>query len=111
MNSRVIIKATKPDIFSRRIAFKIGQETRTDEGVRLAIAKPLELQQVQEFMSAEHLPPTLSLEPDEAQQFMDELWHIGIRPSEGSGSAGQMTATLRHMEDMRSLVFKTPAKP
>jgi hypothetical protein len=41
---------------------------------------------------------------------MDELWHAGIRPTEGAGSAGAMAATQRHLEDMRTLVFQ-PEKP
>jgi hypothetical protein len=45
---------------------------------------------------------------DEAQSLIDELWVIGLRPSEGTGSAGALAATQRHLEDMRALVFKSP---
>lgn len=55
--------------------------------------------------------PTFSLEPEAAQQLMDELWHAGIRPTEGTGSAGSLAATERHLSDMRALVFKTTPKP
>jgi hypothetical protein len=55
--------------------------------------------------------PLLSLEQEEAQQLMDELWHCGLRPSEGSGSAGCLAATQRHLEDMRTLVFAGAAQP
>lgn len=48
----------------------------------------------------------LKLEPNTAQQLMDSLWECGLRPSEGSGSAGALAATQRHLEDMRTLVFK-----
>jgi len=51
------------------------------------------------------LPPAIRITPDDAQQFMDELWRVGIRPTEGAGSAGAMAATVRHLEDMRKLVF------
>lgn len=54
--------------------------------------------------------PTLSLPPDAAQMLMDQLWHAGIRPTAGAGSAGQLTATERHLEDMRALVFKKEPK-
>lgn len=43
---------------------------------------------------------------DLAQQLMDDLWRCGLRPTEGKGSAGQLTATEYHLEDMRKLVFK-----
>jgi len=36
---------------------------------------------------------------------MDELWQCGLRPSEGSGSAGSLAATERHLADMRKLAF------
>jgi hypothetical protein len=55
---------------------------------------------------AEHPEPTLSLRQDEAQQLMDELWRVGLRPSEGTGSAGAMAAVQAHLADMRTLVFK-----
>ena len=48
--------------------------------------------------------PTVSLRLDEAQELMDELWSCGLRPSEGTGSAGSLRATERHLEDMRRIV-------
>lgn len=49
--------------------------------------------------------PTLRLESNQAQTLMDDLWQAGYRPSEGTGSAGSLNATERHLEDMRKLVF------
>lgn len=54
--------------------------------------------------------PTFVLRAEEAQALMDSLWMCGLRPSEGSGSAGAMAATQKHLEDMRTLVFKTETK-
>jgi hypothetical protein len=54
--------------------------------------------------------PALRIDRDAAQQLMDELWHVGLRPTEGSGSAGSLAATERHLADMRHLVFKTTPK-
>ncbi len=45
------------------------------------------------------------LQKDELQQLMDELWHVGIRPSEGTGSAGQLAATQKHLDDMRRVAL------
>jgi hypothetical protein len=51
------------------------------------------------------IKPLFNLQPDAAQQLMDDLWRAGLRPSEGSGSAGSLKATERHLDDMRMLVF------
>lgn len=53
-----------------------------------------------------NIPPLFTIDQDQAQQIMDSLWDCGIRPSEGTGSAGALAAVQRHLEDMRALVFK-----
>jgi hypothetical protein len=50
--------------------------------------------------------PTFSLDFKEAQVLMDDLWASGLRPTEGSGSAGSLAATERHLKDMQRLVFE-----
>lgn len=54
--------------------------------------------------------PTFSIERREAQALMDELWQCGLRPSEGTGSAGAFAAQGKHLQDMRQLVFKEKLK-
>ena len=49
-------------------------------------------------------PPTGRISRQAAQVLMDDLWAAGLRPSEGSGSAGSLRATERHLEDMRRIV-------
>lgn len=49
--------------------------------------------------------PTLQLEQQELQQLMDQLWHAGIRPSNGEGAAGQIGALREHLADMRKIAF------
>ncbi len=67
-----------------------------------SIAQPLTLTVVPDG----HLcAPTISIKRQEAQQLMDELWNCGLRPTEGSGSAGSLAATERHLRDMQRLVF------
>jgi hypothetical protein len=34
-----------------------------------------------------------------------DLYHSGIRPSQATGSAGQLDSVKYHLEDMRRLVF------
>lgn len=50
--------------------------------------------------------PTMNIQETEAQVLMDDLWAAGLRPTEGSGSAGAIAAVKFHLEDMRKLVFK-----
>lgn len=54
--------------------------------------------------------PTFNLTLTEAQRLMDELWMCGLRPSEGTGSAGALAATERHLQDSRAYVEKLLAK-
>jgi hypothetical protein len=53
--------------------------------------------------------PPIRLSMVVGQELIDQLWQAGLRPSEGSGSAGSLKATERHLEDMRRLVFKDSA--
>jgi hypothetical protein len=50
--------------------------------------------------------PTFSLSVTQAQTLMDDLWNAGLRPTEGSGSAGSLRATESHLNDMRKIAFK-----
>jgi hypothetical protein len=52
--------------------------------------------------------PSFSMDKDAAQQLMDSLWTAGIRPSQSASGPhkNEMDATLRHLDDMRHLVFK-----
>jgi hypothetical protein len=56
--------------------------------------------------NGEYVGPADYLSQNDAQALMDSLWSAGLRPSEGSGSASALAATQRHLDDMRSLVFK-----
>lgn len=47
-------------------------------------------------------PPTVTLKDEQAQQFMDELWRIGFRPTEGKDDSGQRDV-LSHGEKFLAL--------
>lgn len=49
--------------------------------------------------------PFVELTRDEAQKLMDRLWDCGLRPSEGTGSAGALAAVQAHLDDMRKIAF------
>lgn len=48
---------------------------------------------------------TFRLSNTAAQALMDELWGCGLRPSEGTGSAGSLAATERHLKDMQAIAL------
>lgn len=49
--------------------------------------------------------PVATLQTQMAQALMDQLWSCGIRPTEGTGSAGSLAATERHLKDMQRISF------
>lgn len=77
------------------------------EGEAHLVTQPLVWERQQEPGIFE---PFTRLAIQTAQQLMDELWQCGLRPSEGTGSAGSLKATERHLDDMRKLVFKAGVK-
>ncbi len=60
---------------------------------------------MREIPEGADLKPLLKLSPTMAQHLMDELWQCGVRPTEGTGSAGQMAAVKEHLQDMRKIAF------
>lgn len=55
--------------------------------------------------------PLIDLPLESAQQLMDELYHVGVRPSQAAGSAGQLDAIKYHLEDMRTIALGKAATP
>ncbi len=107
---RTEIRARREPFMMNQVDIMVQLIEQRQEGRYLACANPLTFTEVPQNQPI-RLEPTFSLEPEAAQQLMDELWRAGLRPTEGSGSAGQLASTLKHLEDMRSLVFKKEPKP
>ncbi len=81
---------------------------KNDSNYSRALPMQFELVSRNEFVTDP--APSFSLNPGEAQKLMDDLWREGLRPTEGTGSAGSLAATERHLQDLRNIVFKLPAK-
>jgi len=107
IDTRTEIRAYREPWICDRIAIRVARIDDTNGTRTLALANPMTFTVLDKNeMFCEPPSPTMHLRPDEAQHFMDELWRVGIRPTEGAGSVGQMAATEKHLEDMRQLVFK-----
>jgi len=76
----------------------------------ISLAEPL-VMKVRDRDSADFVPPALSLRTATAQNLMDQLWQCGLRPTEGTGSAGSLAATQRHLDDMRVIAFNSLGIP
>ena len=75
-------------------------------GDAISIVKPLVFEQLSPNQGDEEkFEPMARIDKASAQRLMDELWRCGVRPSEGSGSAGSLAATERHLKDMRAIAF------
>lgn len=104
----------KLEIFCQRepwfhgIKFWIRKKSWSPERMELAYALPLVFEVKTVEQECQMQPEAFNLHDEQAQNFMDELWRVGFRPTEGSGSAGSLAATERHLADMRALVFKLP---
>lgn len=93
-----IAAVNEPEFFGTIAIYITGNE----EGKRL-VGRPLEYDAI--VSDGRPISPAIRMEKEAAQRLMDSLWDCGLRPSEGTGSAGAMAATQRHLEDMRTLVF------
>lgn len=52
-----------------------------------------------------YITPFAVIDKHQAQILMDDLWSAGIRPTEGSGSAGSLKAVQNHLADMKKILF------
>ena len=81
--------------------FSVRIGTEKDEHGYWDVCPPLMFNRVEPAMRIE---PTFRAEKRELQALMDELWRVGIRPSNGEGNVGQIGATRHHLKDMRKIV-------
>ncbi len=96
-----------PLSFGDVIDIMLYERTVRDNATTVSVGEPVVFRTMTEMESIVTRPqPTMRIHIDAGQQLMDELWRAGIRPTEGQGSAGAMAAVERHLEDMRTLVFK-----
>lgn len=100
--------SNKFEVYAERHNFGAGVSIRLLQqiGKTRYSAKPIVMEK---FEEGGFVDPMVVLDITSAQRLMDELWQCGLRPTEGTGSAGSLAATERHLADMRRLVFKEQA--
>lgn len=96
---RIILRADRP---LWDVDIRLAGWVEHDSG-RRSVIQPLVFR---DHSPGELVNEFVRLSEGDAQSLMDELWGVGLRPSQGKGSAGQLEATRAHLEDMRSIVFK-----
>lgn len=102
----------EPKWYSRSIAIYFYE--KLDNG-QTAFVENIVMKTVGEDEAVEP-SDTFSVPLETAQELMDSLWQCGIRPSEGTGSAGSLKATQDHLKDLQefsrrllSMVESTPS--
>lgn len=99
-------RATREFILSDGISLHLWSQFNTPGDVpQRAVAEPVVMRALTEKDDGVPIQPFLHLNVEVAQQLMDELWSVGLRPTEGTGSAGALAATQRHLEDMKTVAF------
>ena len=69
------------------------------------VAEPIKMRvRTSDELYEETIAP-LTIKSQAAQKLMDDLWDCGLRPSEGTGSAGQLAAVQKHLKDLRTILF------
>jgi len=93
MQEKIHVRVNKP-LWAKGIEILITQGR--------AVGARVEMVTIDDGMMCD---PTLRIEDSEAQELIDGLWAAGLRPSEGSGSAGSLKATENHLADMRLIAM------
>jgi len=92
--------------FHRFYARDLALTFFSDDGHRLAVGQPVVMEDVDRNIACATGPgPTVSLTREAAQKLADDLWRLGIRPTEAAGSAGSYSAQGAHLSDMRKIAF------
>ena len=88
--------------YANRVGVAVFRDTRTSMGFE---KRELATITWVEFDECAMIVPAFELHRRDAQVLMDDLWKAGLRPTEGSGSAGSLAATERHLADMQKIAF------
>jgi hypothetical protein len=98
-NERLELRAADLD-YDNGIRFALI--ARDAEGVRVGYGGPMAIVRTDDMRPVE---PFTTLDRNAARKLMDELWHIGIRPTEFKSTDAAAAASFAHLADMRAIAF------
>ena len=81
------------EVRAERVVYKNGIDIIVFDEASNAVLRPGFFEVIKEGAYCD--APSLELKVEEAQALMDELWRAGLRPTEGSGSAGSLSVCSR----------------
>lgn len=84
--------------------FTVKAWKRLDDN-RVAVMQPVAIMSAQDDACVP-CPEMMNLTKEDCQSLIDALWEVGIRPTEGHGSTGQLAAVQDHLNDTRHLLTK-----
>jgi len=70
---------------------------------RVGVVTKIEMQEMNLEEANVTEPESININYTGAQELMDGLWECGIRPTEGTGSAGSLKATENHLHDLQKM--------
>jgi hypothetical protein len=96
---RMHIRARIADDFMQWIEVRLFK--RSDKPDKAMIVSDLVWKEVNVAIIPE--PSPIRIDMEMGQSLMDQLWECGLRPTEGTGSAGALAATQKHLEYTQSI--------
>jgi hypothetical protein len=77
---------------------------------KMFVAQPIVFKEASDADMAQIPEPTFTVSSHIAEGFMqmlmDDLWHVGVRPTGVKAPDAQIAALKDHLDDMRRLVFE-----
>lgn len=112
MNSKINVRAMADVFNDDGIKLYFRMRTYQDNALPYtSIPEPIVFKNITKEEQLNHeQQPTIIITPESAQELMNQLWELNIRPVQAKGSVGQLDAVNKHLEDMRRLVFNGEKK-
>lgn len=91
----------KTSIYASELNYGLGLSinvfSRDADGRISAVAEPITMKRIEEESEIPSTP-TITISRAEGQRLMDSLWNCGVRPTDGTGSTGQLAAVQAHLK-------------
>lgn len=96
-NNSIVSVLAKRNLQTKSIEVEVSAKGNSEFLHGNLVFVPIELGQIS-------TSPTMVLNDDVAQHFFNELWMLGMRPS-NIDTAGELKAKDAHLKDMRDIAF------